>query len=50
VSDLERGHRDPKLSTIFAIAGLLGIPAVALCRETERNYARLTGGNSASPE
>lgn len=45
VSDLERGHRDPRLSTLFLISRILKIPVAMLVAEIERNYARLTEEN-----
>lgn len=43
VSDLERGMRDPKLSTVRQICEILNVPLASFAHEVERNYASLTG-------
>lgn len=41
VSDMERGRRDPRLTMMIRLCGLLNIPLLTLAREIERNYERL---------
>lgn len=43
VSDLERGLRDPKLSTVRQICEILNVPLTTFAHEVEQNYASLTG-------
>jgi transcriptional regulator with XRE-family HTH domain len=41
VSEIERGNREPKLTTIFKLAKGLGVPAEALISETAAHLEAL---------
>lgn len=43
VSDLERGLRDPRLSTVWQICEILNAPLTSFAHEVERNYDSLAG-------
>jgi transcriptional regulator with XRE-family HTH domain len=42
VSRLERGIRQPTITTVIGIGQALGVPAADLVRETEKEYFRKT--------
>ena len=42
VSRLERGIRQPTITTLIGIGQALGVPAADLVRETEKEYFRKT--------
>jgi transcriptional regulator with XRE-family HTH domain len=42
ISEMERGERDPRLSMLFRLSGLLKVPLSVLVTEIERDYLRLT--------
>lgn len=42
VSRLERGIRQPTITTVIGIGQALGVPAADLVRETEKGYFRKT--------
>lgn len=42
VSRLERGIRQPTITTVIGIGQALGVPAADLVRETEKEYLRKT--------
>ena len=44
VSEIERGNREPKLSTIFKLARGLGVPPEALIGETAAQLEALVAG------
>jgi transcriptional regulator with XRE-family HTH domain len=44
VSEIERGNREPKLSTIFKLARGLGVPPEALIAQTAAHLQGLVAG------
>lgn len=49
VSRLERGIRQPTITTLIGLGQALGVPAADLMRDTEEEYLRQSKQSSAAP-